>query len=62
MISVFLAFFDQYYIMYEDWNVFEYTNFPLKTKYNDTVVYSVDSNYLFSRGKQEQKLLKRFFD
>ena len=62
MISVFLAFFDQYYIMYEDWNVFEYANFPFKTKYNDTVVYSVDSNYLFSRAKQEQKLLKRFFD
>ena len=62
MISVFLAFFDQYYIMNEDWNVFEYTNFPFKTKYNDTVVYSVDSNYLFSRAKQEQKLLKRFFD
>ena len=62
MVSIFVAFFDQYYIMYEDWNVFEYTNFPFKTKYNDTVVYSVDSNYLFLRGKQEQKLLKRFFD
>ena len=24
--------------------------------YNNTVVYSVNSNYLFSRGKQEKKL------
>ena len=30
--------------------------------YNNTVVYSVNSNYLFSRGKQEKKLLKQFFD
>ena len=27
--------------------------------YNNTVVYSVNSNYLFSRGKQEKKLLKQ---
>ena len=49
-------------LMLKDSNVFEFTNFPFKTKYDNTVVYSVNSNYLFSRGKQEQKLLKPFFD
>ena len=34
-------------------NIFRFTNFPFKTKYN-TAVYSVNSNCLFSRGKQEQ--------
>ena len=60
--SLFLARLDQYYIMYKDSNVFEFANFPFKTKCNNTVVYSVDSNYLFSRGKQEKKLLKKFLD
>ena len=39
--------------MFKDSNVFEFTNFPFKTKYNNTVVYSVISNYLFSRRKQK---------
>ena len=54
MVSVFLAFHDQYFIMFKDSNVFEFTIFPFKTKYNNTVVYSVNSNCLFSRGKQEK--------
>ena len=54
MVSLFLARHDQYFMMYKDSNVFEFNNFPLKTKYNNAVVYSVDSNYLFSRGKQEK--------
>ena len=49
--NLFFARHDQYFIMYKDSNVFEFTNFPFKTKYNNTVVCSVDSNYLFSRGK-----------
>ena len=49
---------DQYFIMFKDSNVFKLTNFPFETKYNNTVVYSVNRNYLFSRGKQEKKLLK----
>ena len=52
---------DQYFKLIKDSHVFEFTNFPFKTKYN-TVVYSVNSNYLSSRGKQEKKLLKQFFD
>ena len=48
--------------MFKDSNVFEFTNFPFKIKYNDTVVYSANSNYLFSRGKQEKKLLKQLYD
>ena len=40
--------------MFKDSNVFEFTNFPLKTKYDNTVVYSVNSNYLFLREKQEK--------
>ena len=46
--------------MFKDSSVFEFTNFPFKTKYNNTVVYSVDS--LFSKGKQEKTLLKHLFD
>ena len=49
-------------MMFGDSNVFEFTNFPFKTKYNNTVAYTVNSNYLLSRGKQEKKLLKQFFD
>ena len=48
--------------MFKDSNVFEFTNFRFKTKCINTVVYSVNSNYLFSRGKQEKKWLKEFFD
>ena len=48
--------------MFKDSNVFEFTNFPFKIKCNDTVVYSANSNYLFSRGKQEKKLLKQLYD
>ena len=58
----FLARHDQYFIMFKDSNVFEFTNFLFKTKHNNTVVYSVNNNYLLSRGKQEKKLLKQFFD
>ena len=59
MVSLFLARHDQYFMVYKDSNVFEFTNFPFKTKYNNTAVYSVDSNYLFSKGKQEKKLIFR---
>ena len=52
MISLFLARYNEYF-MFKDSNVFEFTNFPFKTKYNNTVVYSVISNYLFSRRKQK---------
>ena len=53
MVSLFLAPHDQYFIMFKDSNVFEFTSFPFKTK-SYTVVYSVNSNYLFSRGKLEK--------
>ena len=58
MISLFLAWHDQYFIMFKDSNVFEFTNFPFKLKYNNTVVYSANSNYLFSSGKQGKKMVK----
>ena len=47
---------------FKDLNDLELTNFPFKTKYANNAVYSVNSNCLFSRGKQEKKLLKQFFD
>ena len=53
MVSLFLARHDQYFV-FKDSNVFEFTNFPFKTKYNSTVVYSVNGNYLFSRKEQEK--------
>ena len=71
IISVFYFFAsqNQYFIMFKDSNVFEFTNFPFKTKYVvlsycrlfqydkfcHTVVYSVNNNYLFSRETQEKK-------
>ena len=61
MVSLFFAFHDQYF-MFKSSNIFEATNFPFKTKYNVTVVYSINRNCLFSRGKLEKKLLKQFFD
>ena len=62
MVALFLARHDQHFIMFKESSVFEFTNFAFKTKCNNTVVYSVNSNYLFSSGKQEKKLLKQFFD
>ena len=59
MVSLFLAW-HQYFIMFKHSNVCGFTNFPFRTKYN-TVVYSVNRNYLSSREKQEKKLLKQFF-
>ena len=53
MLSLFLVRHDQYF-MFKDSNVFQFTNFPFKAEYSNTVVYSVNSNYLFSRGKQEK--------
>ena len=58
MVSLFLASHGQYFIMFKDSNIFEFTNFPFKTKYNNAVVYSLNINYLFARrlhylGKQE---------
>ena len=57
MVSLFLSFHDQHFIMFKDSNIYQFTNFPFKTKYNNTVVYFVNSNCLFSKGKQEKKLL-----
>ena len=54
MVSLFLAWNDQYFIMF---NVFEITNFPFKTKYNNTLVYSVNNNYLFW-GETRKKIVE----
>ena len=48
--------------MFKDSNVFEFINFPIKTKYSNTVVCSVNSNCLYSTRKQEKKLLKQFLE
>ena len=62
MVSFYFAWHDQYFIMFKDSNVFEFTNFLFKTKYNNSVVYSVKRNYLFWREEQEKNLLKQFLD
>ena len=54
MISLFLARHGQYFTMFKDSNVFEFTNFPFKTNYNKNAVCFVNGNYLFLRGKQEK--------
>ena len=53
MISLFLAGHDHYLIMFKDSNVFEFTNFLRKTKYNNIETYSVNCNCLFSKRKQK---------
>ena len=60
LVSFFLARHDQYLVMFKGSNVFEFTNFPFKTNYNNTVVYVVNSNYLFWRGRGKQG--KIFFE
>ena len=40
--------------MFKGSKVFKFNKFPFKIKYNNKVVYSVNSNYFFSRGKQEK--------
>ena len=62
MICLFLVRHDQYFIMFEDSNVVEFTNFRFKTKYNNNIVYSTNSNCLFSMGKQEKNSLKQLFN
>ena len=54
MVSLFLAGRDQYLTMFKDSNVFQFINFRLNTKYSNTEVYSVNSNYLCSRRKHEK--------
>ena len=58
MLFLFLVFYDQYSIMFKDSNVFEFKNFPFKTKYSNTAVYFVNSNCLFSREKQEKNVVE----
>ena len=60
LVSFFLARHDQYLVMFKGSNVFEFTNFPFKTNYNNTVVYVLNSNYLFWRGRGKQG--KIFFE
>ena len=40
--------------MFKYSHILPFTNFLLKTKHNNTVVYPVNSNYLFSKEKQEK--------
>ena len=54
IVFLFLARHDQYFKMFKDSNVFEFIHFPFKTKHTNTMVYPVNSNYLFARGKQEK--------
>ena len=56
MVSLFFAGYDQHFIFLKDLNIFEFTNFPFKTKDNNAEVYSVNRNYLFS-GRQQEKTI-----
>ena len=57
MVTLFFARHDQSFIMFKDLN-FEFNKFPFKAKYNNTVIYPVNSNYLLSRKKQERKIVE----
>ena len=54
IVHLFLARHDQHFIMFINSNVFEFANFPFKRKYNNTAVYSGNSNYLFSWGNKKK--------
>ena len=49
-------------ILFKDSNIFEFTNLSFKTNYNSAMVYSANSNYLYSRRKKEKKMSKQFFN
>ena len=53
MVSLFLAWQDHYFVMFKYSNVFEFTNFPFKTNYNNTVVY-----FVFLEGKTRKKIVE----
>ena len=57
MVSLFLAVHAQYFIMFKDLNVFEFINFLFKTKYNNTVVYSVN----IIEEETREKIVKTIF-
>ena len=54
MVSLFLAPHDQYLIIFKDSNVFEFSNFS----FQQSIIMSVNSNYLFSRRKQEKTIVE----
>ena len=57
MVALFLAWHDQYFIMFKDLKVFEFTNFPFKTKDNNTVVYLLIV-IICSRGENKKKIVE----
>ena len=62
MVSLFLTGHDQYLIMFKDSNVFEFTNFPFKTKYNNTeIILLIEIIYSLAENKKKQSL-KQFSD
>ena len=61
MVPLFLERHDQYF-MFKDSNVFVFANFLFKTKYDNTVVYSVNSNCLFPRGKLFDQIYRVFIN
>ena len=48
--------------MFKDSNVFKFTNFSFKTKYNNTAVYFVIAFIYSRREKKKKKLFKQLFD
>ena len=62
MVSLFLAGHDQYSIMFKYSNVYEFTNFPFKTKYNNTeIILLIEIIYSLAENEKKQ-LLKQFSD
>ena len=58
VVYLFLAHHDHYFVKFKDSNVFEFTGFPFKAEYNNTAVCSANSHYLFSKRKQEKKIVE----
>ena len=56
MVALFLAWHDQYF-MFKDLKVVEFTNFPFKTKDNNTVVYSLIV-IICSREENKKKIVE----
>ena len=57
MVSLFLAWHDQYFIMFKDSNVFEFTIFHSEQSII-ILICSVNSNYLFSKEEKQKKIVE----
>ena len=59
MVSLFFARRDQYFIMFKDSNVFQFTNFLFKTKYNTKLLFILLLAIIYSEDKTGKKIVEK---